>query len=120
MGYFYLGLALLGAVVPYAFLGQFLQTTGLDLAAFKAQAVASHVSAYFAANMLVSMIVAFCFIWGEGKRLKMRGLWLPTLATLGIGVSCGLPLFLYLRKQVLERPPVPAPEPPPERPRGAR
>ncbi|MDR1080480.1 MAG: DUF2834 domain-containing protein [Deltaproteobacteria bacterium] len=98
MGYFYLGLALLGAVAPYSFLGQFLASSGPDFQLLKAQAVQTPVSAYFAVNMLVAALVTVVFIAREGRRLRMRGLWLPLLATLAIGVSCGLPLFLYLRK----------------------
>ncbi|MDR1313883.1 MAG: DUF2834 domain-containing protein [Deltaproteobacteria bacterium] len=102
MGYFYLGLALLGAVAPYSFLGQFLAANGPDFEALKAQAAASPVSAYFAVNMLVAALVTLVFIVREGRRLRMKGLWLPVVATFAIGVSCGLPLFLYLRKAASE------------------
>jgi hypothetical protein len=98
VGYFYLGLALLGAVAPWSFLGQFLAVQGPDFQAMKAQATASPVAAYFAVNMLVSALVTVAFIAGEGRRMRMKGLWLPVAATFAIGVSCGLPLFLYLRK----------------------
>jgi SAM-dependent methyltransferase len=59
--------------------------------------------ALFGLNMLVAALVTAMFIVGEGKRLKMRGLWLPLLTTVLVGVSCGLPLFLYLRRQTLDR-----------------
>jgi hypothetical protein len=103
VGYLYLGLAFLGAVVPYSFLGQFLITNGLNLAEFKAQLTSTAVGSYFGLNMLISALVTVLFILGEGKRLKMRGLWLPLLTTLAVGVSCGLPLFLYLRRLSQER-----------------
>jgi Terpene cyclase DEP1 len=35
----------------------------------------------------------------EGRRGKLRLLWMPISATCLIGVSCGLPLFLYLRER---------------------
>ncbi|MDR3154028.1 MAG: DUF2834 domain-containing protein [Deltaproteobacteria bacterium] len=116
MGYFYLGLALLGAVAPYSFLGQFLAANGPDWEALKAQAVQSPVSSYLAVNMVVAAAVTLVFIFREGRRLRMKGLWLPMAATLAIGVSCGLPLFLYLRKvapalQEAEQPPPPPPAP---------
>jgi hypothetical protein len=38
----------------------------------------------------------------EGKRLGMRLLWLPILGLCTVGVSFGLPLFLYLRERALE------------------
>jgi Terpene cyclase DEP1 len=39
------------------------------------------------------------FIRSEGGHRKMRLLWLPVAATCLVGVSCGLPLFLYLRER---------------------
>ncbi|MDR1487331.1 MAG: DUF2834 domain-containing protein [Deltaproteobacteria bacterium] len=98
MGYFYLGLAFLGAVGPYSFLGSFFNQFGFDLTEMKIQTWASPVSSYFGINMLLSALVTILFILSEGRRLKMKGLWLPLLATAAVGVSCGLPLFLYLRR----------------------
>ena len=101
MGYFYLGLAFLGAIGPYSFFGQFLLTHGLNLAEFKAELWASPVSRAFGFEVIVASLVTLLFIMKEGRRLKMKGLWLPCLGTLGAGVSCGLPLFLYLRQLAL-------------------
>ena len=53
------------------------------------------------ACVLISAVTLIAFIRREGSRRKMRGLWLPIAATCLIGVSCGLPLFLYLREQQL-------------------
>ena len=103
MGYFYLGLAFLGAVAPYSFLGQFLLTHGWNLAEFKTQLGASSVSSFVGAGFLIASLVNVFFVIGEGRRLKMKGLWLPILGTCLVGVSCGLPLFLYLRDQALIR-----------------
>ncbi|MDR1035128.1 MAG: DUF2834 domain-containing protein [Deltaproteobacteria bacterium] len=117
MGYFYLGLALLGAVAPYSYLGQFLAASGPDFALMKAQALQTPVSAYFAVNMMAAALATLVFIVREGRRLGMKGLWLPVLATLAIGVSCGLPLFLFLRKtasDMKEAAEPPPPPPPPE------
>jgi hypothetical protein len=54
-------------------------------------------------DVIVSAIVLILFIQNEGKRLRMRFLWLPTIGTFLIGVSFGLPLFLYLRQIELDR-----------------
>ncbi|MDR1111811.1 MAG: DUF2834 domain-containing protein [Deltaproteobacteria bacterium] len=98
MAIFYLGLAFLGAVGPYSFLGQFLMQHGLNFQELGTQLWASPVSSYFGVNMVISALVTLLFVFSEGRRLKMRGLWLPLLATVAVGVSCGLPLFLYLRR----------------------
>lgn len=103
MGYFYLGLAFLGAVAPYSFIGQFLLTHGINFAEFKVQLWASPVSSFVGIAFLIASLVNFFFIIGEGRRLKMKGLWLPLAGTVLVGVSCGLPLFLYLRSLTLIR-----------------
>ncbi len=103
MGYFYLGLAFLGAVGPYSFMGQFLLTHGLNFAEFKAELWASPISSFVGAAFIIASLVTVFFILGEGRRLRMKGLWLPVLAALVVGVSCGLPLFLYLRDMALVR-----------------
>jgi hypothetical protein len=42
------------------------------------------------------------FMRVESARLSIRRRWLPVLALLTVGVSLGLPLFLYLREPKLE------------------
>jgi hypothetical protein len=39
----------------------------------------------------------------EGRRAGVKQLWAPIAASLTVGVSLGLPLFLYLRERRLER-----------------
>jgi hypothetical protein len=51
---------------------------------------------------VVSAIVTITFIRREGARRNMQILWLPIAATCLVGVSCGLPLFLYLRERQLK------------------
>ena len=64
---------------------------------------ANRISAFFAFDVIVSAIVLILFIQSEGRRLGIRLLWLPTLAVFLVGVSFGLPLFLYLRQVQLDR-----------------
>lgn len=103
MGYFFLGLSFLGAVLPYSLLGQFLLANGLNFTELKTQAMVNPVSGFLAVAWLISGLVTLVFIWNEGRKIKMKGLWLPLIATLAAGVSCGLPLFLYLRDLNLSR-----------------
>jgi hypothetical protein len=52
-------------------------------------------------DVSVSAVALIAFIRREGARLKLRTPWVPVAATCLIGVSCGLPLFLYLRERKL-------------------
>ncbi|MDR3037749.1 MAG: DUF2834 domain-containing protein [Candidatus Adiutrix sp.] len=103
MGFFYLGLAFVGAVIPYSFMGPFLLNHGLNLAELKTQMWAGPISSFTGTAFIIASLVNIFYVFGEGRRLKMKGLWLPLTATLLVGISCGLPLFLYLRGLALAK-----------------
>lgn len=42
-------------------------------------------------------MVLFIVAFAEGARIAVRHVWLPVAATFVVGVSLGLPLFLYMR-----------------------
>jgi hypothetical protein len=69
----------------------------LNMPLFIRDLFANRVSAFFALDIIVSTVVLISFIKTEGKRLQVRLLWLPIVSALLVGVSLGLPLFLYLR-----------------------
>ena len=56
-------------------------------------------------DVVVSAFALAVLVRAEGRRLHMRRLWLPIAAVLLVGVSLGLPLFLYMRESALERRP---------------
>src|SRR5215468_800963 len=101
--YVYLILCMLGIVLPYLQLVPWLLEHGLDATLFFRELLASRVSAFFGIDVIVSAIVLLCFIQSEGKRLRVRLLWLPIIGTLLVGVSFGLPLFLFQRQLTLDR-----------------
>jgi hypothetical protein len=76
---------------------------GLNLGLFVRELFASRISAFFGLDVLVSSFVLWIFIFAEGRRLGMRGLWVPVIASLLVGVSLGLPLFLYMRQVHLDK-----------------
>ncbi len=94
----YLRLCVLGTLLPYWQLLPFLRDHGLDLRLFFAQLFANPVSGFFGMDVIVSSIVLWAFVYVEGRRIGMRHLWAPIVANLAVGVSLGLPLFLYMRE----------------------
>jgi hypothetical protein len=76
---------------------------GFDLSRFFRDLFANGVSGFFGMDVFVSAAVLWTFVAVEGRRLGVRYLWMPVVATLIVGVSLGLPLFLYLRQLQLER-----------------
>ena len=49
-------------------------------------------------DVIVSSLVLWTLVFSEGRRLGMKNLWAPVAANLAVGVSLGLPLFLYMRE----------------------
>ena len=98
--YLYLLLAILGAVLPYSQLVPFLREHGLALRLLVEQLFANRISAFFGLDVVISSLVLWTFVFVEGRRRKIRHLWLPVVGNLLVGVSLGLPLFLYMRERV--------------------
>jgi Protein of unknown function DUF2834 len=98
----YLILCVVGALLPYSqFLPWCLQH-GLDLSLLVRQLFANRIGGFFGLDVIVASLVLWVFVFSEGGRIGMRHLWLPVLASLVVGVSLGLPLFLYMRQLHLD------------------
>jgi len=95
----YFALCFLGLILPYWKLVSWVIDHGLNLTLLWQELFATRIGAFFGLDVVVSAIVLFVFIATEGRRVAMSLLWLPILATLLVGVSLGLPLFLYLRQR---------------------
>ena len=99
----YLVLCFLGVLVPYwQFLPWVLQH-GLNLALFARELFANRIGAFFGMDVIVSAVALLVFTRIESARLGIRRRWLVLIAVLTVGVSLGLPLFLYLRESEIER-----------------
>jgi uncharacterized membrane protein YgaE (UPF0421/DUF939 family) len=72
---------------------------GLSLSLFLHELFATRIGGFFGMDVFVSAIVLVIFTSAEGRRLHIRGGWLVVVAVLLVGVSLGLPLFLYLRER---------------------
>ena len=101
----YLLLCVLGTALPYWKLVPWIAEHGLNLSLLCQELFATRIGAFFGLDVVVSAVVLFVFIATEGRRLTISRLWLPVIATLLVGVSLGLPLFLYLRECKLDAAP---------------
>jgi uncharacterized protein DUF2834 len=101
--HFYLVCCVLGLLLPYSQFVLWLLEHGLNVTLFFSEMFANRISTFFAMDVIISAIVLIWFIQSEGKRLRVRLLWLPTIGTLIVGVSFGFPLFLFLRQMILDR-----------------
>jgi uncharacterized protein DUF2834 len=98
----YLALCIAGTVLPYSQFLPFLREHGLDLRLFFEQLFANRISAFFGWDVIVSALVLWVLVLVEGRRAGVRHLWAPIAASLAVGVSLGLPLFLYQRERRIE------------------
>jgi hypothetical protein len=98
----YLLLCVLGFALPYSQFVPWVAANGLNLPLFFQQLFANRISAFFGMDVIVSAITLIVFSRVEGARVGIAGRWWVVLAVLTVGVSLGLPLFLYLREGKLE------------------
>ena len=77
--------------------------TGMNAPLFVHELFVNRISAFFGMDVLVSAVVLVAFMRVESRRLKIPWRWLPVLAVLTVGVSLGLPMFLYMREVRLEQ-----------------
>jgi Ca2+/H+ antiporter len=98
----YLLLAIVGLVLPYYFFMSFLITNGLDLQLFFSQLFANNISTFFVVDLVITAIVFWVFLYQEAQRWQMGNWWIYIVATLAIGPSFSLPLFLYFREKRVE------------------
>ena len=99
----YLVLSIAGTLLPCWQLVPFLRDHGLDFRLFVEQLFATPVGGFFGLDVVVSSVVLWMLVAVEGRREGIRHLWAPIAANLVVGVSLGLPLFLYMREARLER-----------------
>ena len=100
---FFLAMCVPGIIVPFSFITGFFGIPEPTISLFFTSIFANHVSSAVAGDLVISCLVFFAFLFYEGNRLHMKRLWLFIPATLFVGLSFGLPLFLHFRAKKLEQ-----------------
>ncbi|MDH5393727.1 MAG: DUF2834 domain-containing protein [Gammaproteobacteria bacterium] len=95
--YTYIALCVLGIALPMSQFIPWLLAHGLDASLFISELFSTSIGGFFGLDVMVSALALFTFIYYDGKKYSIRNLWVPVIATLSIGVSLGLPLYLYMR-----------------------
>ena len=99
----YLGLCARGVFVPNSLFVPWVMANGVAPRRFVQALFANGVSAFFGMDVVLSAIALGAFVVIEGARIGLTRRWLPIAATCLVGVSLGLPLFLYQRQVHLDR-----------------
>ena len=98
----YLVLCVAGAIVPLFQFVPWARDHGLDLRLLVQELFSTRIGAFFGLDVIVSALVLIAFVIVERSRVTVRWWWLSIVGTLCIGVSFGLPLYLFLRERTLD------------------
>lgn len=90
--------------MPYRHLGSWLMENGINVRLLIEQLAVNRISLFFGADVMVSALVLLVLIRMDGARFGVKHRWLPIVALCTVGVSLALPLFLYLREDVIDSP----------------
>ncbi|RXJ70856.1 hypothetical protein CS022_21945 [Veronia nyctiphanis] len=97
MKWIYLFFAVIGTFVPFGALLPWLIENGVDVAKFAANITANPISIFAWLDVVIAGVALIVFIVTDSKRNEVKHGYLAILATLMVGVSAGLPLYLSMR-----------------------
>ncbi|MEM7798410.1 MAG: DUF2834 domain-containing protein [Chloroflexota bacterium] len=103
MRFFYAILAGLGLILPYSQFIPWLLANGVDIPLLVSEASSTSISAFAWLDVLVSAVVLLGFILVDSRREQVKHIGLPIIGTLLVGVSFGLPLYLFMREAAVGR-----------------
>jgi Protein of unknown function DUF2834 len=86
-----------GIVIPCWFALPFFLIHGPNFSLFVDEIFATRISSFFAADLILSSVIFLIWSRREASERKMTGWWLVLLATLVVGLSLALPLYLLKR-----------------------
>jgi hypothetical protein len=96
--HWYLVLCLIGTILPYSQFVPFLRLHGPDLPLFLQQLFANQISGFFGLDVIVSSAALWVGVLTDRAHGRIQQAWAPLLGNVAVGVSLGLPLWLYLRE----------------------
>ena len=92
----YLLLAVIGAIVPMTQFVPWIQAEGWSLSPFIQALFTTFPAAGFTLDLVLTSITFWIFVYSEQRALNAKLFGLVAVNLL-IGLSCALPLYLYLR-----------------------
>jgi Terpene cyclase DEP1 len=99
----YLILCVVGVALPYWQFLPWLAAHGFNMPLFLREMFANRIGGFFGMDVLASALVLLVFVATEGRRIGVQARWRIVLAVCAVGVSLGLPLFLYLRERQVQQ-----------------
>jgi 4-amino-4-deoxy-L-arabinose transferase-like glycosyltransferase len=94
----YIVLCVLGAVIPMTVFVPFALENGADMGLFVREMFGTQVASFLSADLMLSSLALWVFIFFEVRKQKIKYWWLSIIANFAVGLSLALPLFLLLRE----------------------
>jgi len=95
----YLVLAIVGAIIPFAFFIPFFQQNGIHLPSFVSALFSNGAAGGFTADLLISSFVFWLYMFQRQREVEGPKPNLFILLNLTIGLSCALPAYLYANER---------------------
>jgi len=92
-----------GTIIPWLFFGRFVAANGLDLFAFLTQPFVNGAAGGFTADAIIAAIAFLVWSNVDARERGVAHWWITIPATLAVGLSLALPLYLILREGRAER-----------------
>ena len=93
----YLILAIIGAILPYVFFGQYIFVNGLNLPGFVSSLFANPPATGFTVDLLFTSFVFWIMMFYDRNQRKGPNPLIFIVLNLFIGLSCAFPAYLYAR-----------------------
>lgn len=100
---FYAAMMVVGTVLPWYFFSGFIAENGAGVAGFVGSMYVNGAAGGAVTDLFISAAVFWVWSYGDAKRTGMANWWLVLPATLAVGLSLALPLYLWLRVGVLDK-----------------
>jgi len=97
---FYLVMMVLGTVLPWYFFSGFIAENGAGLTGFLGSMYANGAAAGAVTDLLISAAIFWVWSFNDAQRTGVPKWWLVVPATVAVGLSLALPLYLWLRAGV--------------------
>lgn len=102
---FYLLMAVIGTIVPWIFFAGFFSANGLDVPGFLGGLFVNGAAGGISADVILSSAVFWAWSRGDALKKGVGNWWILIPATVLVGLSLALPLYLWMREGAMQATP---------------
>lgn len=90
-------------MIPYSAYIPYILEQGFRVQDLWNIAIMHPITQFYVADLFLAAAVIVVWMIYESRRLRMTYAWIPVLSIFCIGLSFGLPFFLYQRERILHK-----------------